>query len=211
MASSKKKTASKKKAAPKKKSTSKKKVVAKKKVVKKTATASAKPRAKKPSAAADARVTRLKTLISLFEKSELGELSYEDSDVRVTLRGKSTAIAASDYIAPVVASSPVSAAAAPTATNQQNAAKNEVSDSDDSHQVICSPFVGTFYTAPSPDADPYTKVGQAVSQGQTVCIVEAMKLMNEIEAEVAGTVVEILAENGQGVQYGDPLFKIKVG
>ena len=209
MASSKKKTTSKKKTPPNKKSTSKKKVVAKKKVVKKAATSKTRTRATKPSAAADARVNRLKTLISLFEKSELGELSYEDSDVRVTLRGKSTAIATNDYISPVVASAPVSADV--TATGNQSAATSEESDSDDSHQVICSPFVGTFYTAPSPDAEPYTKVGEAVSLGQTVCIVEAMKLMNEIEAEIAGTVVKILAENGQGVQYGDPLFQIKVG
>ena len=83
-------------------------------------------------------------------------------------------------------------------------------ENDDSLHVVSSPFVGTYYASPSPDASAYTGMGQTVAQGQTVCIVEAMKLMNEIESEVSGVVVEILVENGQGVQYGDPLFRIKV-
>lgn len=212
MASSKKKTASKKKAVSKKKTTSKKKVVSKKRVVKKkAASARAKTSTTKSAPAKDARVERLKTLISLFEKSELGELSYEDSDVRVTLRGKSAGIAPAEYSTTVASPVVPPATSVATAASQQSVDADSTSDTDDSHHVICSPFVGTFYTAPSPDAEPYTKVGQTVSQGQTVCIVEAMKLMNEIEAEASGTVLEILAENGQGVQYGDPLFKIKVG
>jgi acetyl-CoA carboxylase biotin carboxyl carrier protein len=76
---------------------------------------------------------------------------------------------------------------------------------------IKSPMVGTFYRAPSPDSKPYTEVGDKVKQGQTVCIVEAMKLMNEIESDVAGTVTEILVENGQPVEYGQVLFVIKTG
>ena len=74
---------------------------------------------------------------------------------------------------------------------------------------MTSPFVGTFYRAPSPDSSPFVDVGTRVKKGQVLCIVEAMKLMNEIEAEVDGTIVQILVENGQPVEYGEPLFKIK--
>ena len=73
---------------------------------------------------------------------------------------------------------------------------------------ITSPFVGTFYRAPSPDAPSYVDVGQAIKRGQVICIVEAMKLMNEIEAEVDGRVLEVLVHNGEAVEYGEPLFKI---
>jgi acetyl-CoA carboxylase biotin carboxyl carrier protein len=81
---------------------------------------------------------------------------------------------------------------------------------DDPNVVsITSPFVGTFYRAPSPDAKPFVDVGTDIRAGQVICIVEAMKLMNEIEAEIAGTIVEILVENGKPVEYGDALFKVR--
>lgn len=98
--------------------------------------------------------------------------------------------------APVLAAAP-SAAAAPAAATDENVA------------FVTSPFVGTFYRAASPGAPPFTDVGQAVSKGQTLCIVEAMKLMNEIECDLAGTVVEVLVENGTSVEFGQKLFKIK--
>ncbi len=75
--------------------------------------------------------------------------------------------------------------------------------------IVTSPMVGTFYSKPSPTSDPYVTVGSTVKEGQTVCIVEAMKLMNEIESEFAGEVVEILAKDGEAVEYGTPLFRIK--
>jgi acetyl-CoA carboxylase biotin carboxyl carrier protein len=75
---------------------------------------------------------------------------------------------------------------------------------------ITSPFVGTFYAAPSPDAPPYVEVGSRIRPGQVLCIVEAMKLMNEIESEVAGTIVEIRGQSGQPVEYGEALFKVRV-
>jgi acetyl-CoA carboxylase biotin carboxyl carrier protein len=74
---------------------------------------------------------------------------------------------------------------------------------------VTSPIVGTFYRAPNPEADPYVKVGDVVSEGQVMCIVEAMKLMNEIEAEIAGTVVKVYPENGAPVEFGQPLFAIR--
>jgi acetyl-CoA carboxylase biotin carboxyl carrier protein len=85
-----------------------------------------------------------------------------------------------------------------------------VASADDaSTHYITSPFVGTFYPAPTPGAEPFVKVGSEVKPGQTLCIVEAMKLMNEIESDVAGTILEVLRENGKPVEYGDKLFKVK--
>jgi acetyl-CoA carboxylase biotin carboxyl carrier protein len=75
--------------------------------------------------------------------------------------------------------------------------------------IIKSPIVGTFYAGPSPDAGPFVKVGDSVQAGQTVCIIEAMKLMNEIEADISGEVVRVLVENGQPVEYGEPLFAMR--
>ena len=89
------------------------------------------------------------------------------------------------------------------------APKAETSDGNVSY--ITSPFVGTFYRSPGPDAAPFVDVGTRVKKGQVLCIVEAMKLMNEIESEIEGAVVQVLVENGQPVEYGEPLFKIKQG
>jgi len=82
---------------------------------------------------------------------------------------------------------------------------------DDKSHVVTSPFVGTFYRSPSPETSPFVDVGTRIKKGQVLCIVEAMKLMNEIESEIEGSIVQILVENGQAVEYGEPLFKIKVG
>ena len=76
---------------------------------------------------------------------------------------------------------------------------------------VTSPIVGTFYRAPNPDADPYVRVGESVEQGKTLCIVEAMKLMNEIECDVSGTIVKVLPENAQPVEYGEHLFAVRLG
>ena len=92
---------------------------------------------------------------------------------------------------------------------QQTAAQTTTSDDDANLQKILSPIVGTFYRAPSPEADPFIKIGSAVTSETIVCIVEAMKLMNEIPAEIAGEIVKIYVENGQPVEYGQPLFAVK--
>jgi acetyl-CoA carboxylase biotin carboxyl carrier protein len=92
---------------------------------------------------------------------------------------------------------------------QTAAEKEEESETADNILEVLSPMVGTFYRSPSPDADPYIEVGQTVSVGQTLCIVEAMKLMNEIEAEFSGKIVKILVENAQPVEYNQPLFLIE--
>jgi acetyl-CoA carboxylase biotin carboxyl carrier protein len=139
---------------------------------------------------------RLRALVAIFEASSLASLDYEDADVAVRLARPSAAGPAAP--APAAAPAPGPAAATPAAA--QGAGLH----------LVRSPFVGTFYRSPSPEAASFIEVGQDVVRGQTLCIVEAMKLMNEIEAEVGGRVVEILAENGKAVQYGDALFKIAV-
>jgi acetyl-CoA carboxylase biotin carboxyl carrier protein len=110
-------------------------------------------------------------------------------------------VAAAPAPAAPVAAAPL-AAAAPVV----EAAKTAVSDK---HETITSPIVGTFYRAPSPDSDPYVQVGSVVEKGQIFCIVEAMKLMNEIEAEFKCKIIEILKENAQPVEFGDPLFLVE--
>lgn len=138
----------------------------------------------------------------MLESSTLNELSYEDSDVAVTLvrapRGGHTTMT------PVHTAAPVVTVAAPAAP-----APAAVTASDADLVTIKSPFVGTFYRAPKPGMPNFTDVGERVHRGKTLCIIEAMKLMNEIESEVDGTVAEILIENGHAVQYGDALFRIR--
>jgi acetyl-CoA carboxylase biotin carboxyl carrier protein len=97
----------------------------------------------------------------------------------------------------------------PTAAVSTSAAPPLAPAGDDGIVFVTSPFVGTFYRSPSPDAPPFVEVGSAIREGQALCIVEAMKLMNEIEAECAGTIVEILAENGKPVEFGHKLFKVR--
>lgn len=149
------------------------------------------------------RIDRLRELVSILEESTLAALEYEDSDILVRL---SRAPLTNGQAGPVV---PVSAPA-PASQEAPRASAPEAEEDANVH-VVKSPFVGTFYRSPSPDNPPFTDVGEQVVRGQTLCIVEAMKLMNEIEAEVSGTVVSVLVENGQAVQYHDPLFKIAVG
>lgn len=149
-----------------------------------------------------AKLDRLRELVSILEgSSTLTSLDYEDADivVRLSRGGAAPTPMVMHASAPIASQMP-----APTAPAAAPAAP-----ADDA-EVVKSPFVGTFYQAPSPTAKPFIEVGARVSPKQVLCIVEAMKLMNEIECEVSGTVLEIIPENGQPVQYGDPLFRIAV-
>ncbi len=171
---------------------------------------SKKPSRRQPSAPAkkptpvDPNLARLEKLVRILERSSLSELEYEDKDIVVRLsRGGGASVAAP---APVAVAHPVASAPAEPASAPEPAARPA---DDAGMHVIKSPFVGTFYTAPSPDDPPFCEIGADVTKGQTLCIVEAMKLMNEIESDVAGTVAEVLAENGKAVQFGEPLFRIQ--
>jgi acetyl-CoA carboxylase biotin carboxyl carrier protein len=141
---------------------------------------------------------RIKELLELLEQHDVSEFSYKDDDYALKLRlGAPVAAVAPQYLAPAPAVADVQPAGATGAAYEAGT------------KLVESPMVGTFYRAPGPDTPNFAEVGDTVSVGQTLCIVEAMKLMNEIEAEVAGTVVEVLVENAQPVQFGQDLFRIR--
>ena len=150
---------------------------------------------------------KLKTLIDLVAESSISELEITEAEGRVRIVKAPPPSAQPAPVAQVVqipASQPAAAAQATAAAApaQQAAAPSR-------GKTVKSPMVGTLYRAPNPEADPFVTVGSTVKVGDTLCIIEAMKLMNEIESEFAGTVVEILVENGQPIEYGQPLFVIE--
>ncbi|MCX7693643.1 acetyl-CoA carboxylase biotin carboxyl carrier protein [Tepidimonas taiwanensis] len=149
---------------------------------------------------------KLKTLIDLVSESNISELEITEAEGKVRIvKAAPAAPAAALTAAPVVAApaAPITISAQPPAPAATPA---EVPAATPAGHVIKSPMVGTFYRAPSPGAKPFVEVGQAVKEGEPVCIIEAMKILNEIEADRAGVIQEILVENGQAVEYGQPLF-----
>ena len=147
---------------------------------------------------------QLKSLLETLEKGDVSEFEYEDEQLKLRLSlGKKAASIV--HAAPPISAAPTAASIAATAA----AAAKASDEADPSLIFITSPFVGTFYRAPSPDVANFCEVGSQVKDGQTLCIIEAMKLMNEIEAEIAGTVVHKLVENGRPVEYGEALFAIR--
>ena len=163
------------------------------------------------------KVEQVLELVKAVSDSELTEFKYEEDGVKLSLKKTSDKIVqvpapAAPVAAPVIAPAMMPAApvqaAAPAANVTAPAAAQETGESVPEGNVVKSPLVGTFYAAPAEDAEPYVKVGDSVKEGQVLAIVEAMKLMNEIESDFTGTVKEILVENGQGVEFGQPLFVI---
>lgn len=146
---------------------------------------------------------KLKTLIELVESSGIAELEIQEGEERVRI----TRTAAPGAVAAPVVALPQVVAAAPPAAAPAVPAAEEAPPAPNGH-VVKSPMVGTFYRSATPGARPFVEVGDSVTEGQTLCIVEAMKLMNEIEADKAGVVKAILTENGQPVEFGQPLFLI---
>jgi acetyl-CoA carboxylase biotin carboxyl carrier protein len=146
---------------------------------------------------------KLKTLIELVESSGIAELEISEGEerVRITRTGAQTMAMPQVYAAPQPAAAPAPAAAAPAAPAAAEPPAVE-------GHVIKSPMVGSFYRSASPGAKPFVDVGQSVNAGDTLCIIEAMKLLNEIETDKAGVVKAILVENGQPVEFGQPLFII---
>jgi acetyl-CoA carboxylase biotin carboxyl carrier protein len=159
--------------------------------------AAAKPAAR----AAGFELSELRDLIDLVQGSGIGELELTSGDraVRISAAGVASVVAAP--AAPRAAAAAAEAPAKPLAPAPAAA--------DNHLKAITSPMVGTFYRAPAPDADPFVEKGDDVEVGQTVCIVEAMKLMNEIEAEFKGRVVQVLVENAQPVEFGQKLFLVE--
>ena len=152
----------------------------------------------------------VKKLLDLVAESELNEVSIEEGDFKLKVKKQSDAPAAQpvQYQMPAQPAVPAPQAAAPQPSSEAKSAGEESSDAPDG-DVVRSPIVGTFYESPSPDADPFVKVGDSVSKGDTLCIVEAMKIMNEIEAEFSGTIQKILVDDAQPVEFDQPLFIIK--
>lgn len=143
---------------------------------------------------------KLKKLIDLVQESGISELEVTEGEEKVRIAKTLTAAPIAMAPATAVQMAPV----APMASEAPVAAEDALPPG----HVVTSPMVGTFYRASSPDSNPFVEVGTSVSDGQTLCIIEAMKLMNEIDSEVSGTVKAILVENGQPVEYGQPLMVI---
>lgn len=166
---------------------------------------------------ASVNLEELRELIALMRDNGLAELELEREEFRVRLRRDAVSAAPSQPaeaphpVAAAPAPAPVPAAAqAPAFTPAHPGTQaTEAASQDQDLQIIPSPIVGTFYRSPSPNADPFVKIGSNVENESVVCIIEAMKLMNEIQAETSGEVVKIYVENGQPVEYGQPLFGIK--
>lgn len=155
----------------------------------------------------DIDLKQLKELMRSLKQFDITELEIEKDGERVKLCRGSEIVAAPVAAASAGLASVAPASSAPAAPAASATPTPSVDDA--SVHYITSPFVGTFYAASTPGAEPFVKVGSDIKPGQTLCIVEAMKLMNEIESDVAGTILEVLRENGKPVEYGDKLFKVK--
>lgn len=149
---------------------------------------------------------KLKKLIDLVEESGIAEIEVTEGEEKVRITRSLAAPQPVYAAAPAVAAAPAPAVAAATPVA---AAGAPAAPARDLSKAQTSPMVGTFYRAPGPNAPVFVEVGQSVNAGDTLCIIEAMKLMNEIEAERSGVVKEILVENGQPVEFGEPLFIIE--
>ena len=155
----------------------------------------------------------LRELISLLRDNGLAELELENEGFRVRLRRES-ALGDSSHASvlhhlPALAPAPPAPAPAPSGPTHPGTQATTAAAQDQDLHIISSPIVGTFYRSPSPTAEPFVKIGTNVEPDSVVCIIEAMKLMNEIQAEASGEVVKIYVENGQPVEYGQPLFGIQ--
>ncbi len=140
----------------------------------------------------------IKALYRFLKSTDIVELEVEDSRGRVRVK---RAEAVSEEAVRIVT---------PAAPVEEKKEREEAKEEKSNIKTITSPMVGTFYRAPSPDAPPFVELGSKVKSGQVVCIIEAMKIMNEVESEFTGKVVAVLVENGQPVEYGEPLFNVEV-
>jgi acetyl-CoA carboxylase biotin carboxyl carrier protein len=141
---------------------------------------------------------KIEGLVKIIENSSLTEFTYKDGDLKITMSKL-------DHPPVVAAGAPVMAGPMPAAP----AAESQANEEEEEQLFITSPIVGTFYSAPAPDAPAFVKVGDQVKNGQTVCILEAMKLMNEIQSEFDCEIEAVLVSNEQKVEYGQPLFRVK--
>ena len=173
----------------------------------------------------DINIDQIRALADLAIEKSLAELEVTDGAQSVSIKlpgfqGQQVIHTAASYpasAAPVhqghvyTPAAPHPMGELPAVSSRQEAAPVKAADSEAHLHKITAPMVGTFYSAPSPESPVYAAVGQSISKGQTICIIEAMKMMNELEAEISGKVVRVLAENGQPVEFGQPLFLVDPG
>ena len=152
---------------------------------------------------------QIKELISSIDKSSVTSFEIKDANGEKLIIKKETEKEITTVQAVPAIVPPAAPAVQPTVAAAPAAAAEPAAAEQEDFKVITSPMVGVFYSAPSPDANPYVSVGQSVSAGDVVCIIEAMKLMNEVPATEGGVVAEICVQNGDVVEYGQPLFKLK--
>lgn len=165
------------------------------------------------------KIHEIREIIKLIDQSGITHFELDNEGAKLTIKKEPIVQAVHT---PVVTAEPVQVVAnapviqeqpkeisAPIAPKQEQVKETQTLDDEGNYYKITSPMVGTFYAAPNPDAKPYVSVGDKVDKNTVVCIIEAMKLFNEIEAEVKGTIVKVLVENGQLVEYGQPLFLVK--
>jgi len=155
---------------------------------------------------------QVRELVTILNKTDITELTLESGDVRLSIRKSETRVSAIPVAMPTsTVISAVNSAAIEHTSTSSVAHTTTVADSLPSKKLIeiTSPMVGTFYRSPAPDEAPFVEIGDTVKKGHTVCIIEAMKLMNEIESESSGKIVEILVENTQPVEYGQVLMRIE--
>lgn len=151
------------------------------------------------------KLRRVKELVELMKENDLVELEIVDGDSKILLKRPQPVGPTITQISPL----PVSATIPVIPVEQPAHTQTPADEQDKGLAEIKSPIVGTFYSAPSPDSQPYVNIGSRVNPDTVVCVVEAMKVMNEIKAETSGTIVEILCETGEAVEYGQVLFKVK--
>ncbi|MGA7826033.1 MAG: acetyl-CoA carboxylase biotin carboxyl carrier protein [Geobacteraceae bacterium] len=152
----------------------------------------------------------IKSLIKMVTETDITDFELESGDEKIKIqRGKSVEMVNYAAVPPMAVQQPLAAPVAAAAAFEIQPVSQPAKEEPDAHLAITSPIVGTIYHAPSPDSPPYVEVGQTVEKGQILCIVEAMKLMNEIEAEYRCKILKICKDNAQPVEFGEPLFLVE--
>ena len=158
-------------------------------------------------------IKEIQNLIKFVSKSDVSEVKYKTKDFEITIKTPLAGNENVSYVAPpqmiaAPAAAPQTSATAPSALNSNPETPKETSTDEGNYLTIKSPMIGTFYRKPSPDKDAFVNVGDSVSEGSVVCVIEAMKLFNQIESEVKGKIVKILVDDATPVEYDQPLFLV---
>ncbi len=155
-------------------------------------------------------IKEVQNLIKFVAKSGVSEVKIEDKDFKLTIKNKSDYVPTTQVVAPVAATVPAAIPQAPATAPVAPVAETSKNETDDSKYItIKAPIIGTFYRKPAPDKPPYVEVGDSINEGEVVCIIEAMKLFNEIESEISGKIVKVLVEDATPVEFDQPLFLVE--